>query len=83
MIHLMINMHETSIHIWQRLYLVLEVLRNIVCLPQRHLRREDDVNFDEIARTGVVNSTGVDLEDLGAECHCLRLINDDPKWASG
>lgn len=39
--------------------------------PQRHLGREDNVEFDKVIGAGVVHTASVDLEDLGGEGHCL------------
>ena len=37
MLDLMVDMDKAAVDIWQRLNLVLEVLREIVCLPEGHL----------------------------------------------
>lgn len=75
MVNLMVHVHETPVNIWQRLDLVLQVLRDIMRLPKGHLRWKYYVDLDEVTRTRMIDSTGIDFEDLWVERHCLGNVS--------
>lgn len=60
------------IHIRQRLNLILQILRDIMRPPKGHLSIHDNVDFDKVFRTGMVNPAGVDLFDGWVEGHGLK-----------
>jgi hypothetical protein len=60
-----IHVDETPIDVGQSFNLVLQLLRDIVSSPQRHLGVKDNVNFDKVSGARVVHSASVDLLDLG------------------
>ena len=64
-------MDKASINIRERFNLILQVLRDVVRSPERHLRRQDNVNFYKVVRTRVIDSTRVHLENFVGECHGL------------
>jgi len=72
-----IDVDKAPIHIRKRLDLVLQVLGDVVSVPQRHSRRQDDVDLHEVLRSRVIYSARVDLEDLVRERHCLISAFDE------
>lgn len=71
-VHLVINMHKTPVNIRQRLNLILQVLRDVMGFPKRHLGRKDDVDLDKVIRTRVIHSAGIDRNNFFIERHGLR-----------
>jgi len=72
-VRLVIDMHETPIDIRKLLDLVLEILRNVVSSPKRHVSVHDNIDFDKVVRSRMINPARVDLLDGGIEGHCLRI----------
>ena len=76
-VDLVVDVHETPVHIRQRLDLVLQVLRQVVRSPERHLRRKDNIDFHDVVRAGVVYPARIDRDDLGREGQGLsRQVSD-------
>lgn len=70
----MIDMDEAPIDVGQILQLVLQVLRNVMSFPQRHLPIEHDIDFDMVFWARVTNATAVDRLDIAVECHGLEEV---------
>jgi hypothetical protein len=50
---LMIDVHERTLDVRQDLYFVLQLLADIVRLPQRGVPVHDDVNFNKVVRSAL------------------------------
>jgi hypothetical protein len=50
---LMIDVDERALDVWQDFNLVLQLLADIVRLPQRGVPVHDDVNFNKIVRSAL------------------------------
>lgn len=55
-IRLVVNVHKAPIDVGQGLQLILQVLRDIMRSPERHLAIDDNVNLDEIVGARVVDA---------------------------
>lgn len=64
MCDLMVDMDETPVHVWQCFNLVLEVLTNVMCAPQRHMRVKHDVDLNDKVRARVIHSYRVNHFDV-------------------
>jgi hypothetical protein len=71
---LVVDMHKASIDVGQILQLILQVLRNIVSSPERHLAVQDNIDLHVILWARMANTTAVDGLDVAVEGHGLREI---------
>lgn len=69
--YLVIYMNKGPLDIGQCLQLILQILTQIMRLPQRCVGRHDNVDLDDEAWARVVGLARVDGSDAVVECHGL------------
>ena len=52
-----VDVHKRTVHVGQLLDLVLELLAEIMCLPERRLGIHHDVNFDEVIWPALISQS--------------------------
>jgi hypothetical protein len=59
-----IHVHKCALDVWQNLDLILELLTEIVCLPERGIPVHDNVDFDKVVleQTTVSSARTIDGE---------------------
>lgn len=69
---LMVNVDKAPVHALQGLNLILQVLSQIVCFPQGHFAIHDNINFDKVVGSRMVNVARIDLLDRRVKRHGLE-----------